>query len=435
MGSTPSVTPRPCIAVAATAYCLPCRILLCGSCSLAHSHAGHTLVSLTEQGAKRIGEDVVVPIMREDFGSRKSNKELGQSSATAAEEFIVVEKTQQCCEECLGVSRKLPPEESKDLPRPKGTRFAHFYDAKISTLLIYRLDTQTVFSALGNVRSLPSGHASVQLANYIFITGGIDPVSMELLAKTVRLALSFSGPEMKLAITQRRNMRRPRSQHGLLSCGAGIVYSLGGVSRSGDCMKSCERYDVTKDSWTEIAPMNSARCCLAAAEFNNESVYVFGGRDLDGVLSTVEKLILEENKWHTISVQGDRWALAEGGCFRIPGRDEIMLFGGNGADGSCTSEVSVFDVEKKTIIRCKKGLHRREWFRGQSPAIYEGKVYVFGVYARDIHVYFTQSGMWETIWERDWERIMHVEKTEVEAATKCDKRSRSGSCSTRPELT
>jgi len=57
------------------------------------------------------------------------------------------------------------------------------------------------------------------------------------------------------------------------------IYALGGFNVSH--YAECERYDVKKDEWKAIAPMNKARDGLSACFVDNLFIFVIGGNDGD----------------------------------------------------------------------------------------------------------------------------------------------------------
>ena len=82
------------------------------------------------------------------------------------------------------------------------------------------------------------------------------------------------------------SMNVPRRALATVTLADGI-YAIGGYDGA-NYLNTVERYDEEKDQWVVVAPLNHARCTLAAvATPDLQAVYVFGGFD-GGPLSSVE---------------------------------------------------------------------------------------------------------------------------------------------------
>ncbi|XP_050420609.1 kelch-like protein 5 isoform X1 [Adelges cooleyi] len=94
-----------------------------------------------------------------------------------------------------------------------------------------------------------------------------------------------------------RPLNRPRI-HFAVCTHKQYIYVVGGRCLSSrNNMNSVEYYDINSKVWTEIIkPMPTARALCSAAVFNNK-LYVFGGRDSNGSLATVEYYDFEKTRW------------------------------------------------------------------------------------------------------------------------------------------
>ena len=70
-----------------------------------------------------------------------------------------------------------------------------------------------------------------------------------------------------------------------------FLYLMGGLSVSGndEYMNTCLRYSVEKDIWEDMPFMNEGRMAHSSC-FLEPKLYVFGGRNADGVMSSIESL-------------------------------------------------------------------------------------------------------------------------------------------------
>lgn len=292
------------------------------------------------------------------------------------------------------------------------SKFIHFYDVKLATLLIYHIESKTIFNVSGKDVELPTNYDSVQIGNKIILSGGFDPVNIEFLRTTQQIEVVKNSLIQR---TARQNMKLPRSQHKLVALSSRIIYCMGGKNKKDRYMSSCERFDVESDTWSEAAPLNEAKFYIAAASFNCSHIYVFGGCGHKGALSTIEMLRVEENKWHVVKLAGgDKWAARdEGACFQSSS-NEILVFGGIIGNDAGTDEVYTFNVEKNTLTRNKNRLQAREWFTMRSPVRLEDTMYIFGYYAKDIHTYSFGKRSWERINEEVWAKLANGARPEGE---------------------
>ncbi len=281
-----------------------------------------------------------------------------------------------------------------------------------ATLLIYHIESKTIFNVSGKDVELPTNYDSVQIGNKIILSGGFDPVNIEFLRTTQQIEVVKNSLIQR---TARQNMKLPRSQHKLVALSSRIIYCMGGKNKKDRYMSSCERFDVESDTWSEAAPLNEAKFYIAAASFNCSHIYVFGGCGHKGALSTIEMLRVEENKWHVVKLAGgDKWAARdEGACFQSSS-NEILVFGGIIGNDAGTDEVYTFNVEKNTLTRNKNRLQAREWFTMRSPVRLEDTMYIFGYYAKDIHTYSFGKRSWERINEEVWAKLANGARPEGE---------------------
>jgi len=134
-------------------------------------------------------------------------------------------------------------------------------------------------------------------------------------------------------LIKKASMKDKRDSHA--SCYAGgFIYVIGGVTLRDNkrtVLRSCERYDIVKDEWAEIAQVNMPVCNHCACVFNEKYIFCFGGRCQPEVLSNyIFKYTIENNTWTCIKLldHTQRFALtSQAACCQI-NEDFMFIFGG-----------------------------------------------------------------------------------------------------------
>ena len=82
-----------------------------------------------------------------------------------------------------------------------------------------------------------------------------------------------------------------------------FLYVMGGWTGPGQRMSqtnTVERYDITKNKWSDVAPMVARRAAAVAASFLGK-VYIMGGYDNVGTIMGVEVYDVQANKWSPLA--------------------------------------------------------------------------------------------------------------------------------------
>ena len=93
-------------------------------------------------------------------------------------------------------------------------------------------------------------------------------------------------------------MKYKREEHGFALGPDGKLYAVGGFNGK-RCLKEVERYDIAKQTWEEIAPMNYARRSLCVTSLS-DGIYAIGGYEKDTYLNIVEKYNIKTDTWDVI---------------------------------------------------------------------------------------------------------------------------------------
>jgi len=82
------------------------------------------------------------------------------------------------------------------------------------------------------------------------------------------------------------------------------IYVLGGTIQWFSTTDDCVKYDLSKSIWTRIKSMNADRDLAAAVSYNDEKIFIFGGRSIDSAdsicCSTCESYNINTSIWEEI---------------------------------------------------------------------------------------------------------------------------------------
>ena len=116
------------------------------------------------------------------------------------------------------------------------------------------------------------------------------------------------------------------------------IYAIGGIDDWSAVLRSVEAYDLDTNTWTEVAPMPTARMGLAAARGADGTIYAFGGNNgTSTYLDTAEAYNASTNTWSTLSPMptARRDLAAAGGV--LHGMPTLYAIGGHGVEFPLTT--------------------------------------------------------------------------------------------------
>ena len=217
--------------------------------------------------------------------------------------------------------------------------------------------------------------ATATLEGKIYVVGGFEKPSL--------------GNVLNLAITPSVEVYDPTADRwtskasmpvGLHHVGIGVaggrLYVIGGYSQSGlsvwNPVATVYAYDPTTDSWTERAPMPTARGALSVTEHDGK-LYAIGGYDRKANNAQVEVYDPLHNVWRTaapIPTPRDHLAAAtiDGKIYAIGGR----------LDGDYSRNLSVTERYDPVNDRWTRVANLPTARSGITAAVIEGKIYVMG---------------------------------------------------------
>lgn len=159
----------------------------------------------------------------------------------------------------------------------------------------------------------------------------------------------------------------PRSYHGTAVLGTNL-FCVGGFNGT-DYFNTCSRFDTSKKTWREVAPMHCRRCYVAVAELDGY-IYALGGYDGQSRQSSGERYDPKKNQW-TMMAQMN-YQRSDADACALNGK--IYITGGfNGQECLNTAEYYTPETNKWTLL--PNMLHRRS---GVSCVAHQGLIYVIG---------------------------------------------------------
>jgi len=118
------------------------------------------------------------------------------------------------------------------------------------------------------------------------------------------------------------------------------VYVIGGKDANNDAVNTVYRLCLKTEKWATLTPMSTARIDFAAVVKDN-IIYVFGGFNSDGIMSSTERYYIDFNLWEDLPDmphKGHRHHVSGYCAISITGISEIYIVGG------FTRSLDVFDT-------------------------------------------------------------------------------------------
>lgn len=247
---------------------------------------------------------------------------------------------------------------------------------------------------------------TVQIGRVIYFSGGGFPglgsLKEQFYHSVQKVTLSLA---MTASIDKLAGMINPRSNHSMTAINDSFLYVAGGTNLSGD-LSSCEEYSIAANKWREIASLNERKKWISLLSLNKDYIYAFGGckdADLSGT-STIEFLHLPKmgKTWNLVKlVKGsDIWAKRFFvGTYPLSGT-RILIFGGTEQEKE-KSDCFIFDSTNQIMMKSSPLLKADAFYRTK-PGLEEGKIIVVGSNSCDLHKYSLDSGTWDCELKSVW---------------------------------
>ena len=122
-----------------------------------------------------------------------------------------------------------------------------------------------------------------------------------------------------------------------------FLYAIGGVNGSGTVLNTVEVYDFSTGTWSEAAPMPTARAYLSVVAGTDGNIYAIGGSNGSGTpLATVEAYNTVKGTWTT--APSLNFARSHFGAVLLPPDDFLFVTGGIGAKGKYLNSTEVYSL-------------------------------------------------------------------------------------------
>jgi N-acetylneuraminic acid mutarotase len=233
----------------------------------------------------------------------------------------------------------------------------------------------------------------------IFLIGGEDP---ELGAK--KEVYSFNVATMETDHSLQAKCPMPFKKYDFTLCyHKGFIYVICGKDSDSQVIDSCEKYDINRNQWSLIAPINKRRYASSAVvSKETDKIYLFGGRSdhHNMMMDDIEEYDISKNIWRIIKLQvPHEWTPVEV-CSTIqigPGR--ILIFGGSDASIEDSKYSYVFNTEDYKLEKTFP-LKKAHVFVS-APFLHGNHVFAVGneyyVKTRNIHRFNIDKLEWEIV--------------------------------------
>lgn len=246
---------------------------------------------------------------------------------------------------------------------------------------------------------------SVRIGRDIYFTGGGTPSSEEADKQfhktTMRMKIT---DEMKSIAEKLADMNVSRADHSMETIDGKYLYVVGGVNADG-LMSSCEEYEIEADKWREIAPLNEKKKWVSLCSFNSKYLYSFGGCITSAGEATAVMECLDTGSpaaWTVVKL-GTNTHLLPACCLlgAVPvGPACVLLFGGV-VKGKETDLCLKFDAASHSLTKEKALLHSDSFCRTRAGLKGESFAIV-GSREGGLHVYDGKQQKWSykrrTMW-------------------------------------
>lgn len=153
--------------------------------------------------------------------------------------------------------------------------------------------------------------------------------------------------------------------------------------------------ELSAGEWRQGTPLNTPRSGAASVAWN-DSIYVFGGKTLNGtILNTVERFDPDSNTWETV----ESFSIPRYNASAVVFQDYIFLVGGRDESNEVLKKVEYYIPAQNEWYYAQEMRDRRE---GHSVAIFNNRIYAIGG-QEDDHS-FIEEIEWYDNPTHDWEK-------------------------------
>ena len=225
----------------------------------------------------------------------------------------------------------------------ENTKKISIYDANLNKFKINDLEKiLTQYQYLDNSMSID--HDDNDL---IFISGGLE--KSEYNCSNIFLILNSS----KKTIEYDGTLQERKAYHSTLYHD-NKLYLIGGIDSNKKVSKECQVFSLIDKQWHNLPNLNEGRANSSICIYNNNSMYVFRGRDDKDVLDSIEYIKFNiRNSWKIFKPidYGYVWNMAENSLVMTLDRGKILICGGEDSNGNFLSDTFLYETHTKTIYK------------------------------------------------------------------------------------
>ena len=253
----------------------------------------------------------------------------------------------------------------------------------------------------------------------LFITGGNERIINEktnysndsFLIINIKINIDINAKnkinyKKKYIIEYKDKMPLGKSNHSIIYYNDDL-YAIGGFDNNRKASNDCFYFSYKNKKWNNLPKLNIPRANSSVCLYNKTLLYLFGGRNNEGELNTIEYLNINEidsnnNLWILINVvdNGYIWNNIFNSCNAVIGENKILIFGGED-ENKLYKESFLFDTKNNSVYR---GMNLKIPGAFMSQGIYNnGKIYGFdfknknGDYDHKIHIFDVKNNYWSII--------------------------------------
>lgn len=181
----------------------------------------------------------------------------------------------------------------------------------------------------------------------------------------------------------------------------GFLYLIAGKDGNTEVTDIVERYDLARDVWTTLAPVNRKRyASCAAVQAESDRIFLFGGRsDLNNnMVEEVEEYDISTDTWRVVKLKSEFDPVEVCAAVQV-GPGQVLVFGGSYSTIEDSPESYIFHCCEHKFEKTKS-LRKGHVFVSL-PFVHGNFIYAVGneyyMKNRNIHRFNIDKKLWELI--------------------------------------
>jgi len=247
---------------------------------------------------------------------------------------------------------------------------------------------------------------TVQIKDLIYFSGGGSPAAEGTPEQFYQIMMRVTIKGTDSIADKLANMNTARCNHAMISTCPTKLYVVGGENSTGT-ITSCEEYNVEANKWREIAPLNERKKWVTLCALANK-LYTFGGaiNQEAKATSTIEYLDTANpmvKAWEIIKLTAGK-DIFKASFFvgAVPlAENTILLFGGVVNDSE-KDDCMIFNNVKKTMEKHASILRPDAFYRTKYGLKKNNQFAIVGSHDGDMHVYDKTTHKWDLFLKKIW---------------------------------